>query len=122
MGYSDAPRPLRGIKGVGKVYGGTIPAQTWHNYMGSALKDVPVTDFNEPAPISPIADELKRLARGGFDAGDRRKPLDSPPGGPYIVTPQPVRPEAPSVTTTTAYDYFGPQETTTTTRRRPLFP
>ena len=122
MGYADAPRPLRGIKGVGKVYGGTIPAQTWHNFMSSALKDVPATDFNEPAPISPIADELKRLARGGIDAGDRRKPLDSPTGGPYIVTPQPVRPEPPSVTTTTGYYYFGPQETTTTTRRRPLFP
>jgi hypothetical protein len=92
--------------------------------MSGALKDVPVTDFNEPAPISPIADELKRLARGGIDPGDRRKPIDSPTGGPYIVTPQPARPEAPSVTTTTVYDYFTPQETTTTTttRRRPLFP
>jgi len=124
MGYADAPRPLRGIKGVGRVYGGTIPAQTWHNYMSAALKDVAVTDFKEPAPIAPIADELKRLARGGFDAGDRRKPLPSPLGGPYVVVPQPPRPEPPAVTTTTAYYYYyGPTETTSTTeRRRPLFP
>src|SRR5205814_1508911 len=56
------------------TYGGTLPASTWHNFMLNALKDVPATDFNQPAPLKPVADELDRQARGGIDAGYRRYP------------------------------------------------
>ena len=55
-------KPLLRIKGVPRVYGGTIPARTWKAFMSEALKDVPVTDFNEPAPISSITDRLSRAA------------------------------------------------------------
>jgi penicillin-binding protein 1A len=124
MGYADAPRPMHGIKGVGSVYGGTLPAATWHDFMTAALKDVPVTDFNQPAPIEPIADELRRNARGGFDPGDQSVPQNSPLGGPYVVTPDAPHPEPPALAPPTTV-FFGPPEestTTTTIRRRGLFP
>src|SRR5438270_5067445 len=48
-------------------YGGTTPARTWAAFMSDALKDVPATDFNQPAPLKPVADEHDRQARGGID-------------------------------------------------------
>ena len=67
--------------------GGTIPARTWQAFMSQAMEGVPVTDFDKPAPIEPIADALKRQARQGFDPGDRREPPEAPAGGPYVVAP-----------------------------------
>jgi len=53
MGYAkDQKTPLVDINGTRRVFGGTIPAQTWHNFMLPAVKDVPVTDFNQPPPHS----------------------------------------------------------------------
>ena len=110
LGYKDRPRPLVGIKGVGRVAGGTIPAQTWAAYMTLAMC-VPVTTFDEPAPIkrppkaaSPI-EVAKRKARVGLDAGIRRKlestatqhfeqPLDAPP----VEAPAQPEPARPAVT------------------------
>jgi penicillin-binding protein 1A len=105
MGYSDNQKtPLLRIKGVGRVYGGTLPAQTWHDFMLDALKDVPVTDFNEPAPIKPVQDQLKRQARQGIDPGPRRNPVGTPTdcGGPCEQrSSQPIR-IAPPTTVATA--------------------
>jgi penicillin-binding protein 1A len=39
MGYSDSRRPLTGIRGEDRVYGGSIPAETWAAFMGPALED-----------------------------------------------------------------------------------
>jgi penicillin-binding protein 1A len=100
MGYSDSRRPLTRIKGVARVEGGTIPARTWRDFMSRALRDVPVTDFDKPAPIEPIADALRRLARQGIDPGDKREPSAGPGGGPYVVEP-PKLEVSPPVTTTT---------------------
>ena len=91
IGYSDSRRSL------GSIQGGTVPARTWKDFMSQALKDVPVTDFNKPAPIGSIVDALKRLARGGYDLGDKRDPPGTPTGGPYLVAP-PKPPVAPPTT------------------------
>jgi penicillin-binding protein 1A len=103
------------------TYGGTVPASTWANFMSEALKDVPVTDFNQPAPLKPVADELDRQARGGIDPGFRRYPDQTGSGGKYeqgFPPPRvaaPVTTEAPTTTTTTIAPF--PVETTTTVRR-----
>ncbi len=79
VGYRDSPRPLRNIKGVrGGVTGGSLPAQTWHRYMVKALENQPVLEFSEPLPIRREAkvsrkELLRRKARGGIDAGNKRK-------------------------------------------------
>jgi penicillin-binding protein 1A len=101
MGYAnDQKTPLRNIRGVGRVYGGTIPASTWKAFMTVALKDVPVTDFTQPAPIRNIADALERNARHGFDPGPKRDLIDTGDGGPYEVEPA-APPAQPPATTTT---------------------
>jgi penicillin-binding protein 1A len=64
MGYSDSnTRSLLNIKGVGTVYGGTIPARTWSAYMGEVLKDVEPADFPKPVALA-----------GDVGAGARRGP------------------------------------------------
>ena len=97
MGYSnDQKTPLRGIKGVDRVFGGTIPARTWQRFMRHALADVPVTAFSEAPPIKNLAEALRRDARGGYDPGDKRAPADPDVGGPYLVEAPMPRPSPPT--------------------------
>ncbi|MEY2418185.1 MAG: penicillin-binding protein, partial [Actinomycetota bacterium] len=95
MGNALKNQPLLHIKGVARVYGGTIPARAWKAFMSEALKDVPVTDFTQPAPIRSIADDLKRSARQGFDPGGRREPSDITSGSKFeydVAPPRAVEP------------------------------
>ncbi|HEV2768083.1 MAG TPA: hypothetical protein VGV63_10320, partial [Acidimicrobiales bacterium] len=102
MGYSDAPRPLEGIKGVRAVTGGSLPADTWESFMREALAGVPVTEFTEPPPITDLTDILRRRARGGFDVRTLRAPLETDPGVYVRPLPAPsVEPPPPPTTTTT---------------------
>ena len=94
MGYSDSnSRSMANIKGVGKVYGGTFPAATWHDFMAEALKDEPTVDFPPAPPLS-----------GDITAGPRRTAI--PVGGeattvtPRIAVPPPVTFAPPSTTST----------------------
>jgi membrane peptidoglycan carboxypeptidase len=49
IGYPISERyPLRGVEGVGTVYGGTLPAAIWHGYMDGALAKVAPHDFPKP--------------------------------------------------------------------------
>jgi penicillin-binding protein 1A len=50
MGYSDSRRPLTGIKGQSRVYGGTFAAPTWKAYMTEVAKGLNLTDFAKPGP------------------------------------------------------------------------
>jgi penicillin-binding protein 1A len=113
MGYQNPPsqkqpKYLTNIKGVRSVTGGTWPARIWQAFMTSALKDVPITEFSEPAPIVAVPDAAKRRQRNGFEPGNRQLPQDPGDGGPYVEGPVAPVPEEP--TTTTAYD---PATTTT---------
>jgi penicillin-binding protein 1A len=45
VGYPDGARPMRNVQGVPEVYGGTIPAQIWHDFMTEATADMPVVGF-----------------------------------------------------------------------------
>jgi penicillin-binding protein 1A len=44
--------PLRNVKGLERVTGGSIPAETWKAFMLEALKDVPPVDFEQPVPLT----------------------------------------------------------------------
>ncbi|MBV8982830.1 MAG: penicillin-binding protein [Acidimicrobiia bacterium] len=102
------------------TYGGTVPARTWAAFMSEALKDVPATDFNQPAPLKPVADQLDRQARGGIDPGYRRYADQTGPGGTYQQGFPPPRIAAPvttAPTTTTTIAPFDTSTTSTTTRR-----
>ncbi|MHB8669172.1 MAG: transglycosylase domain-containing protein [Acidimicrobiales bacterium] len=128
MGYSDSSKkPLLNLKGFARVYGGTIPAQVWHDFMSTVLKDVPVTDFNQPAPIQPLAEDARRNARGGIDPGLRRYPAGTGSGGTFEYAPPPPDAQAPPITTTSTTSPALPPPpegpaTTTTTSRPPFLP
>ncbi len=86
MGYSDTrSRPLRNIKGVGQVYGGTFPASTWRAFMSEALKDVPESKFAAPVALA-----------GDIAAGPRRMPEET-----QVTVPVPVLPGPRPTTATT---------------------
>jgi penicillin-binding protein 1A len=127
VGYRDEPIPMRGIKGCAQMTGGCLPAPTWKDFMSGALKDVPATDFSEPAPIKVITDRLNKAARTGIDPGAERKPAGTSVGGPYEVSPPVPKASIPDSTTTTVDDGSGHAATTTTspttsTTRPPIVP
>ena len=111
IGYRNRPAPLNNIAGVRAVTGGTIPASTWERFMKRAHVDVEVVQFTEPAPITEVADDAKREARGGFDVGDRRSPRGTDTGTTEAEPlPAPTVDPPPSTTTTTnpTDDLFDP--------------
>ena len=49
VGYPEGAKPLLNVMGVPAVYGGTIPAAIWHDYMTAATQGMPVQDFVTPS-------------------------------------------------------------------------
>src|SRR5205085_6101109 len=45
VGYPGREVPLENIEGFPQVFGGSIPAEIWHDFMSSALWRLPVRDF-----------------------------------------------------------------------------
>ena len=121
MGKANSENPenpaasLRNIKGVSRVFGASIPGPTWKAFMQADLKDVPVTDFDQPAPIRQLSDAIKYKARGGLDPGNKRYPSGTGEGGPYLVQPAAPKVEPPTTTTTAPPDNGGSSPSSTTT-------
>ena len=134
MGYSDSnQKSLKNIKGVATVFGGTIPASTWKDYMTQALKNAPPADFPKPAALA-----------GDIGAGARRALEDlrpqvvepiyvdppitlfpPPPTTALSLFPNPTFPPVLGFLTTTTTPRptsTVAQTTTTTTTIRRLFP
>ena len=121
MGKANSENPenpaasLRNIKGVSRVFGASIPGPTWKAFMQADLKDVPVTDFDQPAPIRQLSDAIKYKARGGLDPGNKRYPSGTGEGGPYLVQPAAPKVDPPTTTTTAPPDNGGSSPSSTTT-------
>ncbi|HEX5937304.1 MAG TPA: PBP1A family penicillin-binding protein [Actinomycetota bacterium] len=45
VGYPGATRPMRDVAGEPEVYGGTIPARIWHDFMAAATAEMDVAGF-----------------------------------------------------------------------------
>ena len=101
IGHRDDQKPMGSVKGVRSVTGGTFPARTWQAFMKRALDGAAVAEFNEPAPITRVADDAKREARKGFDVGVRRRPAPADDGGDLAEEPPPPSVAPPSTTTST---------------------
>jgi penicillin-binding protein 1A len=52
IGYPGREIPLENIEGVPQVFGGSIPAEIWHEFMSSALWQLPVQGFVLPGSLS----------------------------------------------------------------------
>jgi penicillin-binding protein 1A len=90
VGYPSREIPLLGVEGVPEVFGGSIPAEIWHDFMTAAAGDLPVRQF---APPPSGVDQPAQVTY---------TPPYTPPTQP---TPAPTTTEAappPPVTTTTA--------------------
>lgn len=104
VGYPDAARPMRGVRGVGEVGGGTFPAWIWRRLMSAALADQPVTQFAYPerlaetvdidptsgglaTPWCPFTEELRGLPG---ELPDYACPLHGPPPAPAPPAPTPA--------------------------------
>ncbi|MEO7837303.1 MAG: transglycosylase domain-containing protein [Acidimicrobiales bacterium] len=97
IGDKTGNKPLRNIKGLERVTGGSIPAETWKGYMLEALKDVPPADFDVPVPLSATSTTSSTL-----------------PGQTVPTTEPPT-----ATTSTTFYESPTTTESTTTTTTSP---
>ena len=103
MGYADSQRPLVNIKGMSRVFGGTLPAKTWHAFMTSALEGKPTSDFAPPAapppppPPPPQTDGASTVPEVVEQPGDTYVPY-VPPESTYVNPPAGVPFYDPSVT------------------------
>jgi penicillin-binding protein 1A len=52
IGYPGKEIPLENIEGVPQVFGGSIPAEIWHEFMSGALWRLPVQGFALPGTLS----------------------------------------------------------------------
>jgi len=48
VGYPGSERPLQDVEGLPAVFGGSIPAEIWHDFMTAALANAPVEQFAAP--------------------------------------------------------------------------
>ncbi|MDX6561072.1 MAG: penicillin-binding protein [Gaiellales bacterium] len=101
VGYRSSNKPLQNIEGFGAVYGGTLPAMIWKDFMTTALTRIgphdwpqpkrpmvfksftPTTSFGyNPAPPAAPTPPAKKPAK--------KKPKASPatPATPVVIAPQ----------------------------------
>jgi penicillin-binding protein 1A len=51
IGYPHSEQPMNYVEGYAPVYGGTIPAAIWHDFMASAVASLPVVEFATPENV-----------------------------------------------------------------------
>jgi penicillin-binding protein 1A len=127
MGHENGIQPLRGVDGVGEVFGGTVPAKAWGTFMKLAMAHEPPLDFPVPGPLPPpnaSADASAALDPSSRRANPQTIPqLSTDCDGPCSQTTTLTTPPPPTTTTTTAPPHPGsttttnPGTTTTTTRK-----
>ena len=49
VGYRSINKPLVNIEGIGEVFGGTIPAEIWKDFMTTATRRLPRTTGRSPS-------------------------------------------------------------------------
>ncbi len=105
IGDKTANTPLRNVKGLERVTGGSIPAETWKAYMLEALKDLPPVDFDEPVPLTATSTTSSTLP-------GQTVPYTEPPTTTTTYYEPPTTQPAPSTSTSTT--------STTRPRRLPI--
>jgi membrane peptidoglycan carboxypeptidase len=48
VGYPKAEIPMVGVEGYASVFGGSLPARIWHDFMSQATANLPVEYFSNP--------------------------------------------------------------------------
>ncbi|HEY6678782.1 MAG TPA: transglycosylase domain-containing protein [Actinomycetota bacterium] len=79
IGYPKGEIPLENVEGYSAVYGGTIPALIWHDFMLKATERMPVQEFPTPS----------------FEGYTTGAPTPPPPPSPS-ESPEPTRTPSPT--------------------------
>lgn len=85
VGYEEGEIPLENVEGFSAVFGGTIPAMIWHEFMAEATANMDIRDFADPS-------------FEGYTEGPPEpvfSPTPSPPPSPS-PSPEPEPSESPS--------------------------
>jgi len=103
VGYPKGTRPMRDVAGFPEVYGGTIPALIWHDFMTEATAGMPVAGFPSvsyeiyadppPSPTPSAAPSLTPEPSPSASAEPLPSPKPSPSPEP---SPEPSPSPAPS--------------------------
>jgi penicillin-binding protein 1A len=73
VGYRGSNRPLENVEGFGAVYGGTIPAKIWKDFMTTATHRLPPHDWPEPRhPM--VFEDFVATTKFGYNP----KPVETP--------------------------------------------
>jgi penicillin-binding protein 1A len=83
MGYPEGEIPMTYVEGVSPVFGGTIPASIWHDFMTFAMQDQEVLEFAEPS-------------FDGYTIGSERPVVVPTPSPSPSESPSPEPSESPS--------------------------
>jgi penicillin-binding protein 1A len=101
VGYRSSNRPLQNVEGFGQVYGGTIPAQIWKDFMTTATARIGPHDWPEPRhPM--VFKAFKATTSFGYNPRPpaappaapakpkkQKKPKPAPePATPVVIAPQ----------------------------------
>jgi penicillin-binding protein 1A len=104
VGYPNGARPMRNVHGEPEVYGGTIPAAIWHDFMTAATAGMPVVGFPpgsydryaDPPPPAP-APAPSPASSPPAEPSPSPSPLPSPttePSPSPSPSPSPTEPSA----------------------------
>jgi penicillin-binding protein 1A len=111
VGYAEAQLPLEGVEGYSAVYGGTIPALIWRDFMTQAMEGMRVREFAEPStegytqsPPTPVPAPAPSPSPSPTESPEP-EPSPEPTTSPTVepsptVPPTPSEPPLPSPTAT----------------------
>jgi len=87
VGYPKGEIPMHNVEGFPDVFGGSIPAEIWHDFMAKAVRTMPVRGFPEPSltgyDVKPAA-----IAPLPPPPGPAPNPSTSPPNPGPSPSPQ----------------------------------
>jgi penicillin-binding protein 1A len=90
VGYPSREIPLLNVEGVPEVFGGSIPAEIWHDFMTEAVASLPVRQF-APAPTG-----VQQPYQTTYSSSTTTTTEVAPPPPPPATT-TPTQPAAPPV-------------------------
>ena len=105
VGYPKAEIPMENVNGFATVFGGSIPAMIWHDFMTQALANVPPAQFPTPSfegydkfpsgtkSPKPKPSKPPKSSGGGQNNPPPPPPPPASPGGG--VSPSPPAPPSP---------------------------
>ena len=83
VGYSKGEIPLENVQGYANVFGGSIPALIWHDFMEVAVADLPAAQFARPS-------------FAGYDVRPDSAISPTPPPPPTTPSPSPTKSPKPT--------------------------